>query len=374
MREYYKYWGKAKKPESGKDGDASYHLLVYHCLDVAAVAAVWWDNSVSIQRSFSLNNLIKADKVRAWVLFFIALHDIGKFDLRFQLKSVKVWKTLNPEKTTDYNISYNQIKEYYHGPAGLYWLHHELDYILDRETENEDQQNSMMFLFDDEDEVWDSYHEWVEAVCGHHGHIIKSNHEGEFSLPFNVSELFSKQAKDDRKAFIKSLEALFLLPAGLSLMDEPPLPSNLLAGFCSISDWLGSSNNALNFSYVSEECDLMKYFNERYEKDASEIITTTGLISKPKIYQGVQALLKPEYSPRQLQTKVNLLPLASGLSIVEGPTGSGKTELAIDYAWRLINEGLADSIIFALPSQATANGMLPRLDELSGTLFHDHPN
>ncbi|MBA7527892.1 CRISPR-associated endonuclease/helicase Cas3 [subsurface metagenome] len=193
-------------------------------------------------------------------------------------------------------------------------------------------------------------------------------------MPFNVSELFSKQAKDDRKAFIKSLEALFLLPAGLSLMDEPPLPSNLLAGFCSISDWLGSSNNALNFSYVSEECDLMKYFNERYEKDASEIITTTGLISKPKIYQGVQALLKPEYSPRQLQTKVNLLPLVSGLSIVEGPTGSGKTELAIDYAWRLINEGLADSIIFALPSQATANGMLPRLDKLSGTLFHGHPN
>ncbi len=31
---YYKYWGKAK-PEAG-DGPA-YHLLPYHCLDVAAV-------------------------------------------------------------------------------------------------------------------------------------------------------------------------------------------------------------------------------------------------------------------------------------------------------------------------------------------------
>ena len=30
----YKYWGKARKKEDGK---YDYHLLVYHCLDVAAV-------------------------------------------------------------------------------------------------------------------------------------------------------------------------------------------------------------------------------------------------------------------------------------------------------------------------------------------------
>jgi len=32
---YYKYWGKAK---SDNESGASYHLLPYHCLDVAAVA------------------------------------------------------------------------------------------------------------------------------------------------------------------------------------------------------------------------------------------------------------------------------------------------------------------------------------------------
>jgi hypothetical protein len=34
-RLYYKYWGKAK-PEA--EGGPAYHLLPYHCLDVAAVA------------------------------------------------------------------------------------------------------------------------------------------------------------------------------------------------------------------------------------------------------------------------------------------------------------------------------------------------
>jgi len=35
--DYFKYWGKAEKAEEGKP--ARYHLLPYHCLDVAAVAA-----------------------------------------------------------------------------------------------------------------------------------------------------------------------------------------------------------------------------------------------------------------------------------------------------------------------------------------------
>jgi CRISPR-associated endonuclease/helicase Cas3 len=32
---YYKYWGKAEKAKEGKS--VRYHLLPYHCLDVAAV-------------------------------------------------------------------------------------------------------------------------------------------------------------------------------------------------------------------------------------------------------------------------------------------------------------------------------------------------
>ena len=32
-KDYFKYWGKAK---ADKDDDAAYHLLPYHCLDVAA--------------------------------------------------------------------------------------------------------------------------------------------------------------------------------------------------------------------------------------------------------------------------------------------------------------------------------------------------
>ncbi|WP_346350609.1 HD domain-containing protein [Oceanimonas sp. AH20CE76] len=36
---YFLYWGKASKDKKDS-GAADYHLLPYHCLDVAAVG--WW--------------------------------------------------------------------------------------------------------------------------------------------------------------------------------------------------------------------------------------------------------------------------------------------------------------------------------------------
>jgi CRISPR-associated endonuclease/helicase Cas3 len=79
--------------------------------------------------------------------------------------------------------------------------------------------------------------------------------------------------------------------------------------------------------------------------------------------------LFPELTSRQLQTLVDTLPLQSGLTIIEAPTGSGKTELALAYASKLLAAGVAESIVFALPTQATANAMLQRLEEVANRFF-----
>ena len=57
------------------------------------------------------------------------------------------------------------------------------------------------------------------------------------------------------------------------------------------------------------------------------------------------------------------------MTLIEAPTGSGKTEAALAYASRLLAAGLAESVIFALPTQATANAMLTRLEQVAGILF-----
>ena len=65
------------------------------------------------------------------------------------------------------------------------------------------------------------------------------------------------------------------------------------------------------------------------------------------------------------------LSITPGLTLIEAPTGSGKTEAALAYAWRLLDQGVADSIVFALPTQATANAMLTRAEAFAKLVFGD---
>ena len=82
---YFQYWGKADR--SANDGSPSFHLLPYHCLDVSAVATIWWQESRFLQQGFSMQSGLPEDQCLPWILFFVSLHDLGKIDLRFQMKS-----------------------------------------------------------------------------------------------------------------------------------------------------------------------------------------------------------------------------------------------------------------------------------------------
>lgn len=84
---YFQFWGKADEKYVGSQ---TWHPLAYHSLDVAAVASSWWMACSPLQRNFLAAfacETSQAEQLRAWVLFFVALHDLGKFDLRFQLKA-----------------------------------------------------------------------------------------------------------------------------------------------------------------------------------------------------------------------------------------------------------------------------------------------
>ena len=75
--------------------------------------------------------------------------------------------------------------------------------------------------------------------------------------------------------------------------------------------------------------------------------------------------LYPEHTTlRKLQTIVDELQTKPGLTIVEDATASGKTEFAMAYASNLLSAGCAESISFALPTMATANSMLKRMESV----------
>jgi len=359
---YFRYWGKARKKEEDEGNGAPYHLLPYHCLDVAAVAEVWWQCCHPFQKALMESCGLSSQQIKAWVLFFIALHDYGKLDMRFQLKAPKVVEEVYPgfeRELTD--LRGIDIKNYFHGPAGFTLFYRDFQPVLSWDEY--------------EEELWEAWQPWLAAVTGHHG-VIPKHIDSRIEL--DKSQATDSIIEHDRQArldWVASLETLFLEPAGLSLKSKPPSCNLLLAGFCSVSDWLGSDSSIGAFEYQAHEEPLVNYYQHSLTT-AERVLYESGLLSHKNTYKGVRSLLPHEEgaSPRQLQTLVDELPLECGLTVIEAPTGSGKTETALAYAWRLLDKGLADSIIFALPTQATANAMLKRLEACASLLFGDQPN
>lgn len=351
-----RYWGKADEKYVGPQ---TWHPLAYHCLDVAAVAESWWITCPPLQRNFLAAfacETSQGEKLRAWMQFFVALHDLGKFDLRFQLKAppavAAAWR---PFEKKDHGLSPKEITEFDHGHAGIAWAKQEYQTWL--------KPSSI------ESTVWEHWQPWLAAVTGHHGDFYPPRMDG---LALNTDETLIEHDRDARHAFVDVLENLFIKPVGLSLQDLPPPCSThartLLAGFCAVCDWIGS--NAEVFDYRAPDTALPDYYNARLAQiRSSALLARFGLLATASAYSGVSALLNSNESPRGIQTQIDDLPATPGLTLIEAPTGSGKTEAALAYAWRLLDAGVADSIVFALPTQATANAMLLRAEAFAGQVF-----
>lgn len=337
----YKYWGKAE--------ESIWHSLPYHCMDVVAVADQWWMNSPSIRRSFSQETGLSEEQTYAWVMFFIALHDFGKFDVRFQMKNMDL-----AEENYNANLPKNiVIKDYFHGDEGYKWFVCESDGVHFKDVKPKKQ-------------VW--LQNWFASVAGHHGSIPTNS---EPNTPAFIDRNIILQDCFARKKWIQELSHIFLEPASVTFNDIPTKnPPVLLAGFCSVCDWLGSNRDY--FKFQQNGLSLDNYFISRKE-NALNVLNDFGLLAHINTIGGMKALY-PDYTPQNIQTLIDRLSVEQSLIIIEANTGSGKTEAALAYASKLLAAGLADSIVFALPTQATANAMLERLESVAGNIFGNNDN
>jgi len=354
MQKYFQYWGKADEKYIGV---TTWHPLVYHCLDVAAVAVAWWEASPTMQRTFLASfDYLESQQLRAWVTFFVALHDLGKFDVRFQLKApVALAAAWRPLGTRDHGLSKKEIAEFDHGWAGMAWANQEYPQWIGHGDANR--------------EIWEQWQPWLAAVTGHHGDFCTPNMPG---LKLDTDETIIDHDYSARSEFVSTLSNLFLEPAGLSVQKVPPACSpsaqSWLAGFCAVCDWTGSNTEV--FAYRGPDAALADYLNARIKQIQDEgVLHRFGLLAQTTGYKGMKALLKINESPRGIQVEVDNLPVTPGLTLIEAPTGSGKTEAALAHAWRLLDQGIADSVVFALPTQATANAMLERVEVFAEHAF-----
>lgn len=352
----FEFWGKA---DTLYMGHQKWHPLAYHMLDVAAVAAAWWDACPALRGRFQAAfQDVPEQTLRAWVLFFVALHDLGKADIRFQLKAPEAlaaaWRVV--VKGSDHEIPQQEISSFDHGHASLAWA------VIEYKT--------WLVTGDSDHSIWSRWDNWLVAVTGHHGDFPTPRMMGLEGI--EADEALIEHARAARHALVTAFETLFIQPVGLSLQALPPvcsLPARaLLAGFCASCDWLGSNTD--EFDYRAPDTALPVYLRQRLAYiESSRMLERYGLLAPAQDYAGLSVLLDRTESPRGVQTLIDGLPATAGLTLIEAPTGSGKTEAALAYAWRLLAAGVADSIVFALPTQATANAMFERVEAFAAKVY-----
>jgi CRISPR-associated endonuclease/helicase Cas3 len=184
--------------------------------------------------------------------------------------------------------------------------------------------------------------------------LILGAHHGRWQME-DLGELDLKEwrafFKTQRHSLVMLLEAEFGQLPQESFSD---IQSRYLAGAVSVCDWIAS--NPEFFPYHDD------YPVELRDRLASEAIARIGLIPAP-LMPGLTFEQAFEFPPNAMQLAISGLPLDRGLYLIEGDTGSGKTEAALHLAYRLIAAGEARGLYFALPTQLASNLILRRVQK-----------
>lgn len=345
MEDMYHFWGKAA---GARDSEPHSHPLVYHCLDVAAVAEALLVQHPRRLDAFAALLRTTPVNARRVLVALIALHDVGKFAEAFQCKCESAWPTtvlgsFKPIAGARHDKTGFDMRE----ALGLREQHFAKAFS--------DGWKDPQFL-----QIWG-------AVAAHHGKPVEF---GEAPSWDSIPGLRSKGLGAAR-TFSCNVAAHFgpFEPLGTPARRELAFASWLIAGLAVLADWVGSSRH--HFPYRKAEHSIPEYWSYA-RKRADEVLAASGLarIASRRL-RAPRELFTFLDSPSPLQAKLWSMPLPEGpmLAIVEDVTGSGKTEAALLLASRLMQSKRASGVFMAMPTMATANAMYGRLEKSYGSLF-----
>lgn len=338
---YHQYFGKVDRRNSD-----IYHLLAYHCLDVAAVGKLLLDSKRQLGVDIAELLEIPSKQLETLFTFFIALHDLGKFASAFQLVSPK------PELLSIIKRPklYDAEKARHDRLAVAFWIKSEVKTALAKAVGIDEKTSK----FSDVLELL------LNPVFGHHGYPIDfskgdlnkyiepQNIEAVINYLDDLSKLLSPEVprKWFNKIEVKKLEQV----------------SWIFAGITTLADWIGSNSNY--FPYCSQPMPLEQYW-KLAQKQAERALKATDFFELPKTQKFISVKQHFGFEPTPLQHWAETVELSDQpqLFILEDITGSGKTEAALALTHRLMANGVADGFYFGLPTMATSNAMFNRIVE-----------
>lgn len=369
---YMNYWGKADSATN------RWHPLVYHMLDVAAVARKTISSNIVFCRNWSDQLDLKHEELLDIIAWIAAIHDLGKFASDFQCKIPELSEKLIGIRKT------NRIGESHPASAWLLWNRIIRKAMIQNHGIKEKLTSYIL------SEYFNSIEPLLTASFGHHGAPSK---EPQDHSPLILEALYPKNTSSSALELIKLFLGVF--PGAKKIFEDPEAVckkqdvfrafSFPLSGLIITADWTASDPNNFFFEYDMGDLQIENKLNTdgilRYYKkslkQAEQVIERQGIkSSKPATLGDPWRVLFDDlqkYKPSPLQQTVldHNFSNDPSLFIIEDIAGAGKTEAALILISRLMQGGMADGFYFGLPTMATSNGMYPRIAKLYEKLFDE---
>ncbi len=327
-------WAKTDRNRTNqRRADCRYHPLLYHMLDVAAVAGLVWDHCLVPALRKRLECSLGID-ARTEIVFLAGAHDLGKASPGFQKRV--------PELSQDSGLQFSENDQ--NRPHGFISAH-----VLN-EVLGSCSASAVL----------------GQIAGGHHGVFPRSAElrMGRDTLGNNCWNT-ARQELLQEFANTVGFDLNQAAQSRSEITDPAVVP--VLAGFISVVDWIGSNQD---FFPCAAECgtpvaiSAADYWTKAQDQ-AQKALEKLGWL--PAVTFAEEARFDAVFSgftPNALQTAA--IELASKqtspyLMIIEAPMGQGKTEAALYAADMAMCRGFARGMYIAMPTQATGNAMFKRV-------------
>lgn len=329
-------WGKT---QYGNTDSSHYHPALFHMLDVAFVSQYLLNDDAPprLKNILSQSLGVSPETLVDWLPYLVALHDIGKVSIAFQRSN-----NGQKDRLTHNGFSFNDIaqQDIHHSLASQVYVE-KLSKLSPKMSQT-----------------------WSEAVGGHHGRF---SHPDEVKKGRAILDSETPEWNSYRESADAILQNIFLKQDLSTLPDPIDISIAIMAinGFMILCDWIGSDSR---YFKLEPNLSFDSYVSECMQR-AKLAVESTGLLisSTSEAPADVHSLLADLSSLRSLQILIDDIPdeflTHPTLSIIEAPTGEGKTEAALALAHRIGRITGVDDMYYALPTTATSNQMFGRLQE-----------
>lgn len=348
-------WAKASN-----NGTLAWTPLFVHMLDTKGVCETLWRSWVSSNiksriRDGTTFDGFPADEMTTekLAMFISAIHDIGKCCPAFQSRQISGNTTLTglfrknlSDNGLEYRADLNDRMAVPHATVS--------ELILERNGIDRS----------------------VAVIAGGHHGITPTKRDLRLmpeAYPDNTGFDSDNWGRIQEELFRFCSSSCSLNPDSLSKIRLDVEAQVLLTGIVTMSDWIASNECAFPPTGFIDPSDFDP--SKRLECAMEAMLIPSRWVIRFE-HPGTLFIRRFSFNPRPFQQSVGEVALSvsePGIMILEAPMGEGKTEAALHASEILASRFGLGGVMFALPTQATADGLFPRIRGWIESMSEDSP-